>query len=169
MKQADGIDAVARTRRKRPRAPGKVKVGRILVPVDFSESAVKGIEYALWLAELMKAKITLIHVIEPVYVASSYPATAYVPQNSVAEEKANHRRLGDLAAKFVPPGFYDKAIVRLGTPYHEITAAAKSLKSDLIVITTHGRTGLSHVLMGSTAERVVRHAPCPVLTVRRSD
>jgi nucleotide-binding universal stress UspA family protein len=58
-------------------------------------------------------------------------------------------------------------LVRHGIPYHEITIAAKELSMDLIVTTTHGCTGLTHVLLGSTAERIVRHSPCPVLTVRR--
>lgn len=167
MKQADEISTAARSR-KRPANARKLKISRILVPVDFSEASIKGLEYALWLAELMKAKINLIHVIEPVYVASTYPSTAYVPQYSEAEEKANQKRLGELAKKSIPSNLYEKSIIRMGVPYHAITEAAQSLKADLIVITTHGRTGLSHVLMGSTAERVVRHAPCPVLTVRRT-
>ena len=62
-----------------------------------------------------------------------------------------------------------EALVRAGQPYYEITTAAKELDVDLIVITTHGRTGLKHALLGSTAERVVRHAPCPVLTVRERE
>jgi nucleotide-binding universal stress UspA family protein len=60
-------------------------------------------------------------------------------------------------------------VVRLGHPYQEITDAARELKVDLIVISTHGYTGLKHVLLGSTAERIVRHAPCPVLTVREKE
>ncbi len=61
----------------------------------------------------------------------------------------------------------DKPVIRIGQPFHEIATGAKTLKADLIVVSTHGYTGLKHVLLGSTAERVVRHAPCPVLTVRR--
>jgi hypothetical protein len=63
-----------------------------------------------------------------------------------------------MKTKFIPEGLFDKAVVRQGVPCHEITTAAKRLKAGLIVLTTHGRTGLSHILMGSTAERVVRYA-----------
>jgi len=77
--------------------------------------------------------------------------------------------LQELANQLLPPGLAEKLVVRVGVPYHEIVEAAGELQADLIVITTHGHTGLKHVLLGSTAEWVVRHAPCPVLTVRRRD
>jgi universal stress protein A len=144
-----------------------LKVNRILVPLDFSEVSSKALAYAVALAAEMNAKITLLHVIEPVYVSAD-PGLTYIPQQTPAEENADAIRMRKIAAKFIPKSLFDKAVVRLGAPYHEITAAAKRLKAGLIVITTHGRTGLSHALMGSTAERVVRHAPCPVLTVRRT-
>jgi nucleotide-binding universal stress UspA family protein len=63
----------------------------------------------------------------------------------------------------------EKYLVRNGRSFHEIVSAARSLKSDLIVISTHGRTGLSRALLGSTTERVVQHAPCPVLVVRPNE
>ena len=69
----------------------------------------------------------------------------------------------------IPARMLEKLLVRFGTPFAEIADAARSLKVDLIILTTHGYTGLKHVFMGSTAERVVRHAPCPVLTVREKE
>jgi len=90
-----------------------------------------------------------------------------MPQQTATGEKADEERMREIAAEFIPKDLFDKTVVRLGTPYHEITTAAKRLKAGLIVITTHGRTGLDHVLMGSTVERVLRHAPCPVWTIRR--
>ncbi len=144
-----------------------LKVDRILVPLDFSETAHKALAYAVALAADMKAKIILMHVIEPVYVSAD-PGLTCLPQQTAPEEKADGKQMREIAAKYIPEGLFDKAVVRVGAPYHEITTAAKRLKAGLIVIGTHGRTGLSHVLMGSTAERVVRHASCPVLTVRRT-
>jgi nucleotide-binding universal stress UspA family protein len=69
----------------------------------------------------------------------------------------------------LPAKMVERVLVRYGTPFAEITDAARTLKADLIILTTHGYTGLKHVFMGSTAERVVRHAPCPVLTVREKE
>jgi nucleotide-binding universal stress UspA family protein len=145
----------------------KLKVERILVPLDFSEKSNQALAYAVALAADMKAKIILMHVIEPVYVSAD-PGLTCIPQLTTTEQKSDGKRMREIAAEFVPKGLFDKTVVRVGTPYHEITTAAKCLRADLIVIATHGRTGLDHVLMGSTAERVVRHASCPVLTVRRT-
>ncbi|HTD65875.1 MAG TPA: universal stress protein, partial [Candidatus Limnocylindria bacterium] len=69
----------------------------------------------------------------------------------------------------IRPALIKSTVVRNGVPFHEIAQAAATLKIDLIVISTHGYTGLKHVLLGSTAERVVRHAPCPVLVVRKEE
>jgi nucleotide-binding universal stress UspA family protein len=80
--------------------------------------------------------------------------------------QAAEERLAKLREGFQPAGIEITAKTRLGRPYVEITEAAQELKVDLLILATHGHTGLKHVLLGSTAERVVRHAPCPVLTVR---
>jgi nucleotide-binding universal stress UspA family protein len=69
----------------------------------------------------------------------------------------------------VAPGVVEKLLVRQGRAFHEIAEAARTLKSDLVIISTHGFTGVKHALLGSTAERVVRHAPCPVLVVRQRE
>jgi nucleotide-binding universal stress UspA family protein len=146
----------------------KLGIRRIIVPVDFSEKANRALAYAVDLAHDMDAKIILLHVIEPVYVAND-PGLTYIPAQTVtAEHTSAQKRIQKLAADWIPKDNFEKAVIRVGSPYHEITAAAQSLKADILVIGTHGRTGLSHVLMGSTAERVVRHATCPVLTVRRA-
>ncbi len=149
-------------------AKPRLQIKRILVPLDFSERANKVLNYAVALAEKMGAKICLLHVVEPVFVSSEPGLTSLPQQTALAEETASKKRLLKIAGDLIPMGRLEKAVIREGTPFFEISAAAKSLKADLIVIATHGRTGLSHVLMGSTAERVVRHAPCPVLTIRRA-
>ena len=74
-----------------------------------------------------------------------------------------------MANQQMPVKLLADSLVRVGHPYQEITQAAQELKADLIVIATHGYTGLKHILLGSTAERVVRHASCPVLTVRERE
>jgi universal stress protein A len=150
--------------------PAVMKLRNILVPIDFSPSSNKALNYALSFAEQFGAKLTLINVVEP----AVYPTElGYVP----IEIDALHRgmqntareKLAELTAKRVSGAFRANALVRVGRPHIEITAAAKELRADLIVIATHGYTGLKHAIMGSTAERVVRHAPCPVLTVREKE
>ena len=97
------------------------------------------------------------------------PDFAYYPlvmENDKIQAETK-RRLEHVRVKArIHPQLVEKTLVRNGVPYREITDAARMLKVDLIVISTHGYTGLAHVFMGSTAERVVRHAECPVLVVR---
>jgi universal stress protein A len=147
--------------------PSPIRLQHILVPVDFSPSAHKAFHYAVSFAGQYKARLTIVHVVEP----PMYPTElGYVPVEIESLNKATRalaeQKLNDAVAEHVPPTVQSQAIIRMGHPYQEITQAAKELAVDLIVISTHGYTGLKHVLLGSTAERIVRHAPCPVLTVR---
>lgn len=145
-------------------APAAVQLRSLLVPVDFSAVAHKAVEYAAALARNVGAKVTFIHVIEPIAVPD-FAAYYALPD---AEELASRsqERLGELAAKL---GFdrrsREHTIVRHGVVYQEIIRAADSIKADLIILSTHGYSGIKHVLLGSTAERVVRHSHCPVLVV----
>jgi nucleotide-binding universal stress UspA family protein len=141
----------------------------ILVPIDFSEFSQKALAHAVPLAEKFGAKITLVHVVEP----SIYPETLLV---SPEREEMNiqftvdgRNLLETLRREKIDPAIPSDAIVLVGRPYAQIIEAAQSKNADLIVIATHGYTGLKHVLLGSTAERVVRHATCPVLTVRERE
>jgi universal stress protein A len=136
---------------------------RILVPIDFSKNARQALRFAIPLASQFGARITLLHVVEPVV----YPTDmAIVVTNEKTVLNSSRRQLVGLAQKLVPKKLCGKMIVRGGQPYFEITEAARKMKADLIVLTTHGYTGIKRVLLGGTAERIVRHAPCPVLTVR---
>ncbi len=145
--------------------PSLIGIKSIVVPVDFSATSRRGLAYAVRLAEQFGGKITIIHVIEPI-AAPEFAAVALLIEND-AGRKAAKAKLEELVREMkISSRLIEKTVVRFGSPFTEITAAARSLKADLIVLTTHGYTGLKHVLMGSTAERVVRHAPCPVLTVR---
>jgi len=148
-------------------AAGRFRLQTILVPVDFSPFSTKSLDYAVAFAAQFRATIVLLHVVEPVVYPENYvtlPAVSDDLQQSLmrsAEQKLAEqcRQLKSLPTQVKP-------MTRLGRPFTEIAEAAKELPADLIIISTHGYTGLKHVLLGSTAERVVRHAPCPVLTLR---
>ena len=145
--------------------PALVKMESILVPIDFSATSKKALVYATRMAEQFGAKVILLHVVEPI----ATPDLAYHPLMLEPEKakQAAKEGLDKLCRQLrLSAPLLDRTMVRFGTPFAEITGAARTLKVDLIVLTTHGYTGLKHVFMGSTAERVVRHAPCPVLTVR---
>jgi nucleotide-binding universal stress UspA family protein len=135
---------------------------RILVPCDFSKHARKALENASSIARQFGAEVILANVIEPMAYpaeAAFFPIEFYGPQR----QEENLAELKTLGAEL---GLKTKPIVRIGSPWEELVKIAEEEDVDLIVITTHGRTGFSHVLIGSVAERIVQHAPCPVLTVR---
>lgn len=140
---------------------------KILTAIDFSENSDYAFDYALTLARQFQAELTVLHVInEPVDLRGFYvPHISFEQlEKEIADgaekmmEKFCQTKLGDFTS-------YQTAIVS-GIPYEEIIGKANETGSSLIVLGTHGRTGLDHLIFGSTAERVVRSAPCPVLTVR---
>ena len=145
----------------------RLRLRSILVPTDFSKPAAKALGYATALAAQSGARLTLLNVVEPIGATPDFTYSPLVLENEkvTAAAKEQLRRL--IQQQGIDPRLMAKALVRHGVPFNEITTAAAKLKVDLIVIATHGYTGLKHVLLGSTAERVVRHAPCPVLVVRQ--
>jgi universal stress protein A len=145
---------------------------RILVTTDFSESGDHAIGHAFRLAVDHGAEVILCHVVEtivapnPLY-AHYYPADLLNPEIRERAERDAHAALIERAPKDAPLAAVPHTrLVVHGMPADEIIRAAKDRDVDLIVIATHGRTGLTHLFMGSTAERVVRHVHCPVLVVR---
>ena len=144
---------------------------RILVPTDFSEPSDAALNYARALANKFGASVHLLHVIE-----LGYPTAAFGHETYLADSPGAHDALVKEAyAKFAPRVFpSDRARhgmtteVLTGNSAATIVECAADQNIDLIVMGTHGRTGFEHLLMGSVAEHVVRTAPCPVLTVRRS-
>ena len=148
--------------------PSLLKLKSILVPLDFSETAQKALVYACKFAEQFGAKIILLAVVEP-FVSPDFAAFPLVMEPEKVT-RATQARLDTLIKKAgLPRRLIERTLVRHGSPFYEITEAARTLKVDLIVLTTHGHSGLKRVLLGSTAERVVRHAPCPVLVVREHE
>ena len=138
------------------------KLRRILVPVDFSHCSKKALKYAIPFAEQFDAELTLLHLVQR-HVESA--EALVVPIESVEEIQKDLETLRATIGDAVP----SRALVRMGDPAIGIIAVAKELKIDLIILSTHGRTGLERVLLGSTAEKVVRHAGCPVLIVREHE
>lgn len=140
---------------------------KILTAVDFSENSECAFGYALTLATQFNAELTIIHVInEPVDLRGFYvPHISFEQLEKEIEESAAKMMETFCSSKLGTFSNYKTAIVT-GIPYDEITAAAARIDASLIVLGTHGRTGFDRILFGSTAERVVRSASCPVLTVR---
>ena len=137
---------------------------KILAPTDFSGESRSGVRYGVALAETLGAAVTLVHVIEPPSWLSGVALVMLVRGDSEVMALAR-KNLETLAKRKVKGDVAVTSYVRTGKPFHEITTAARVHGADLIVIATHGYTGAKRVLLGSTAEQVVRHAACPVLTV----
>jgi nucleotide-binding universal stress UspA family protein len=137
---------------------------KILVPVDFSDCSNKALVYATALAKQFEAELTLMHVVE-IYPG---PPELILPEPNLYASQCGRKNLEvlRLAVGHAAPC---EVLLRTGVPHSEITLAAKELESDLIILSTHGHTGVARVILGSTAERVVRHAPCPVLVVREKE
>lgn len=144
----------------------ELKLRNILVPIDFSACSEKGLAYAVPIARQFGAKITLLYVSQQQFHANEF---AYLPIEESAVSWAATERMKSLATRGIAPELLGGTLVRNGVAFDEIVKAAKELKADLIVINTHGYTGLKHVLVGSTTERVARHAPCPVLVIRKPE
>jgi nucleotide-binding universal stress UspA family protein len=137
-----------------------------LVPIDFSTYAEQALDYAIRLAGTLNARLTLLHVIQPVPMAGVAMGVA-LPEAYLRElEEAVQRDMEQALARVTAAGLTAERVVLYGVPFQEIVEAAKARQVDLIVMGTHGRTGLMQVLLGSIAEKVVRLAPCSVLVVR---
>ena len=143
-----------------------IALNRILVPHDFSDTSDAAIKYAVALAKTFGAKLHVLHVGEKVKadMATEFPL-GLDASTEVAIRERLLKILSPLDQKELQPEFH----VLAGTPYVEILTYAKERDIDLIVMGTHGRGFVGHVVMGSVAEKVVRHAPCPVMTVHNSE
>jgi universal stress protein A len=143
------------------------KVKKILVPVDFSPCSLKALQYAAPFAKQFGAELVIVHVVES-YIP--VPEVGTVDVTIIQEEiKDGAKKELEKLRQSVDPELVPTAELRIGTPWVEVIETAKKLNVDLIIVSTHGRTGLSHVFMGSIAESIVRHAGCPVLVVREKE
>ena len=140
---------------------------RILVPLDFSEPSMHALTYAKTLAESLGASLDLLYIVPNPYVADPSGLYMALPQNLLDDfEREARIRLEHTLTPEERKTFKARSSVRTGDPLVEIVEHARLTAADLIVMGTHGRTGVSHLFLGSVAERVVRSAPCAVLTVR---
>jgi universal stress protein A len=143
------------------------KPQRVLVPVDFSDNCKEALPYALQFAQQFGARIYLVHIIEP---SPMLPDVRDLPL-ALSDKEVALKIRGDLevlAEHHFKGAIPVESIVRTGKAHQAIVDLADELRVELIVISTHGYTGLKRTLLGSTTERVVREAHCPVLVVRRT-
>jgi universal stress protein A len=147
---------------------GMINFKRILCPIDYSECSARALRYAAGMALKDSSRLYLMHVVDkrvfdyggPVYEAAPAPDAETIAR---LEEK-----LKESIPREVRGDIQVETLVTMGLPVEEILKAAMDKEVDVIVMGTHGRTGIAHTIMGSVAENVVRRAPCPVLTVRQS-
>jgi nucleotide-binding universal stress UspA family protein len=148
---------------------------KIVTATDFSEDSNNALNLAQELAQKFSSEVVLLHVDQPLapvmMTPELGPAMDVGAMGRIAEEQRMlaQKELDRTAGKLREAGLKVKVLLKVGSPFLEIIHTAQTENADLIVVGTHGRTGLAHVLMGSVAERVVQKAHCPVLTVRHPD
>jgi nucleotide-binding universal stress UspA family protein len=145
-----------------------LQIKRILVPIDFSACSNKALQYAVPIAERFGGRLCLVYVGQGYYFAPELGAVDLTAVESGARADAAGK-LAALASEKIGKKIPVDIFVRDGPPAAEITRLAKEYGADLIVISTHGYTGLKHAWFGSVTEDVVRHGPCPILVVREQE
>ena len=144
-----------------------VPIHRILVPTDFSEPAQAALKWAATLAKEFDSRVHLLHVVPEPYAYPWGTELSSLPLNEILaqSEEAAKQRLGELATEIGLAADRVTITAMVGTPVDQIITTIKEDKIDLVVLGTHGRGPVGHLLLGSVAERVVRRSPVPVLTV----
>jgi len=143
------------------------EIQKVLVPIDFSDYSKNSLRYAVNFAKQFNAEIYLIYVVEPVIYPPDFSmGQIAIPSVNAEWDERAREELQNLAKTEIPEGVNVKTILKNGKPFLEIIDTASEENVDLIIIATHGHSGVEHILFGSTAEKVVRKAPCPVLTLR---
>lgn len=146
--------------------PRDFRLNEILVPLDLSEMSFKALQYASSFAARCGARLTLLHVLQPVSATMEMGAVLSLPPGEIS---AMEQRLKGIRDNRVPSSIASDVVVRVDFAADGILNAAAELEPDLIILATHGRTGLQRMFLGSTAEKVVRSAGCPVLVVREQE
>jgi universal stress protein A len=145
------------------------RIHKVLVPIDFSDGSLEALEYAIDLARPIDAELIILFVVEPAYYGTGAdlysgsidPSVLLQEQQRIGAEQLSQlgRRLDQRAIRF-------RTLLETGTPHRIVAGVAEKQRVDLILMATHGRSGFSHLLLGSVTEKVIRSAPCPVLTLR---
>ncbi len=145
----------------------KPDIKKVLVPIDFSDFSKSALRYAISFAKTYNADIILVYVVEPVIYPPDFSMgqIAIPAVNTEWDTKAKDE-LDRLAKTEIPSDIKVTTVIKTGKPFVEIIDTATEYNADIIIIATHGHSGVEHILFGSTAEKVVRKAPCPVLTLR---
>lgn len=147
---------------------GRLHVERILCPTDFSDFAARALRQAVALGRWFGSEVTVLHVVPRVLPAGE--GVPYVPA-LLSPDSPFHQQVQEELAQFVEPVRHEPVVIhtrlREGVAWREIEAEARSLPADLIVVGTHGRSGFEHLVLGSVTEKLLRLAPCPILTVCR--
>lgn len=139
---------------------------KILVPIDFTEMSLKALEYAAAFATRFKARLLLLHVVGP---ATYVQGLSYIELHEAEQCERALRQLQTEIERSIPVGLEAEPIVSVGVVFDVIVETARKTGADLIVAATHGDGGIGQVAAGSTVERIVRHAPCPVLIVHGNE
>jgi len=142
-------------------------IKKILVPIDFSDYSKRALRYAIDFSKHFNSELILVSVIEPmIYPADFSMGQVAIPATDQNLTERIENELKSLEENEIGKQVKSKRIIKSGKPFYEIVEVAREEDVDLIIIATHGHTGVEHLLFGSTAEKVVRKAPCPVLTLR---
>ncbi len=145
----------------------ELEINKILVPIDFSDYSKNSLKYAASFANKFNSEITLIYVVEPVIYPPDFSmGQIAIPSVNAEWDLKAKEELEKLGKQEIPESIKVSTIIKTGKPFLEIIDTAAEENIDLIIIATHGHSGVEHILFGSTAEKVVRKAPCPVLTLR---
>ena len=148
-----------------------IELQKICVPTDFSAQADHALTYGVTMASQFRAELHLLHVVQDIVPAVPEPGLAILPTEEIMQSLVQGATdgLDKLPPAEIAADLHVVRVVRHGVPFHEICQYTKEQGIDLLVLGTHGRTGLAHFLLGSVAERVVRSSPCPVLTIRHPE
>ena len=142
-------------------------IKKVLVPIDFSDYSKAALRYAVNFAQMFNSEMILVYVVEPVIYPPDFSmGQIAIPSVNTEWDTKAKEELEKLAATEIPKNIKVTTTIKTGKPFLEIIDTASELDTDIIIIATHGHTGVEHILFGSTAEKVVRKAPCPVLTLR---
>jgi len=142
-------------------------IKKVLVPIDFSDYSKSALKYAADFAQKFNAEMILIYVVEPVIYPPDFSlGQIAIPSINTEWDIKAKEELDKLADTEISNAITVKTIIKTGKPFIEVIETASEEDVDIIIIASHGHSGMEHILFGSTAEKVVRKAPCPVLTLR---
>jgi universal stress protein A len=142
-------------------------IKKVLVPIDFSDYSKNSLRYSVNFVKCFNAELILIYVVEPVIYPPDFSmGQIAVPAVDLEMDRRASEELSKLARTEIPQDMKVKTIIKTGKPFVEIIETAAEENVDLIIISSHGHSGVEHILFGSTADKVVRKAPCPVLSLR---